>query len=931
MITSVGLGTSAAVKVIGEGLVEALAKANRNRAGHDGKERLLIFSDSRQDAAHQARFIIFASRYDRLRRRLLQILQTERLLSIQKAVEKLGELAVNQRDNPHVPEETGWIPEETRERIRAWEEAPLLDEIAVNAGYRATVVNLGLVGVMYHQLGEYVQQMGTDLARVWNVDLIALEHICRIVLDEIRTRGALSRPMLQFHPAFTACPSWMAAAEWERQIKQPAGYPLTAQGEITAFLDRAELPDGIRVHNAWRRPGVGGRSPSLERMLKHLLERLDGYPADSDRMVDLITFLKRGSFLIPAELCGASERRKLLQVNSEVVRLQYLTEEMRTHCEVCGEPQAGARVGMPCPHCHGRLVRWLDAEMEQNRSVRHLRKPEAIPLVAGEHTAQVTTGDRAVLESNFKASPQQSPVNVLACSPTLEMGIDVGGLDAVVLRNIPPRPDNYAQRGGRAGRRSRVGLVLGYARSTPHDQYFYDKPREMIAGEVPAPALTLGNRDVLTRHLFAIVIGASEPGLAGRMVDYVTPRGEVKQETVDELIAGVQSQTEHGLAMAREAWGADVLALAKVGDEELRTLLGTLPTRIQDVFDRTARQVVELRQALDSYAEGLRGRHAGVRAGDLIARLLGMPSDSPRTGAEADDRSAGYPLRRFAEFGLLPGYEFPSEPAALRLLGDPHEEDAVTVTRRFGIGQFQPDAHVYARSRRWKVIGLDSASPWNPRSDTPTWSYRICATCMLRYGADHPSCPRCETASPGLPYPAYDFAGFLAKRDERPILDEEDRFAVRNLVEVYPQWDGDVIGRWKLANGWALRLSHDEEVRWTNEGRPPTPTDLQTGALLLHRNARGYLLCPACGRMLEQPAPVQAPRGGRRNARGRRETRRRSISATASRVHTGRPCRSRWRSRHRVGPRCSGSSCRSRKPQNRSAGNRGASPSVRSS
>ena len=95
-----------------------------------------------------------------------------------------------------------------------------------------------------------------------------------------------------------------------------------------------------------------------------------------------------------------------------------------------------------------------------------------------------------------------------------------------------------------------------------------------------------------------------------------------------------------------------------------------------------------------SYAEKLQKGFAAVRAGDLINRLLGIQSAQPRAGQEADDRSAGYPLRRFAEFGILPGYEFPSEPAALRLLGDEYEEDPVSVTRRFGIGQFQPDAHV---------------------------------------------------------------------------------------------------------------------------------------------------------------------------------------------------------------------------------------------
>ena len=143
------------------------------RIMHGLEGRLLLFSDSRQDAAHQARFIIFASRYDRMRRRLVQHLEEEPGLSIQRAVELLSDFAVQRRDNPHVPPEVDWIPEDTRHRIQAWEEAPLLDEIAVNAGYRATLLNLGLVGIRYHQLDDYVQARGTQLTEILGIELIA--------------------------------------------------------------------------------------------------------------------------------------------------------------------------------------------------------------------------------------------------------------------------------------------------------------------------------------------------------------------------------------------------------------------------------------------------------------------------------------------------------------------------------------------------------------------------------------------------------------------------------------------------------------------------------------------------------------------------------------------------------------------------------------
>ena len=491
VITPVGLGTSAAVKVVSEGLVEALAEANRGRGDHDGKERLLVFSDSRQDAAHQARFIIFASRYDRLRQRLMAALQTEGVLTIQRAVEVHGNLAVEYKDaNPHVPEDTDWVRGEALDRIQAWEEAPLLDEIAVNAGYRGTLVNLGLVAVRYRDLDEYIKERGVDLAGQLEVSLDQLEHLCQVVLDEMRTRGALSREMLRYHPLNPVCAVHFKQADWERRVKQPQGYAAAEDGQPTAFHDPATIAYGVRCHNAWRKPRVGGRGPSLERYLKHLAKRFGSAGPDAEMMVELLTFLKRGRFLISVDLFGSKRNTKLIQVNADEVCLELVGEGRRRHCEVCGRVHSGGQADMPCPSCHGNLVRWPDSEVNQSRSVKRIRKKEAVLLVAGEHTAQITTTDRAKLEDDFKASPQVSDVNLLACSPTLEMGIDVGGLDAVVMRNIPPRPDNYAQRGGRAGRRSRVGLVLGYARTTPHDQYFYDKPREMIAGEVrPRPCL----------------------------------------------------------------------------------------------------------------------------------------------------------------------------------------------------------------------------------------------------------------------------------------------------------------------------------------------------------------------------------------------------------------------------------------------------------
>jgi hypothetical protein len=861
ILTPVALGTSAAVRVVAEGLVEGLADEHRTAKppGYDGKERLLVFADSRQDAAHQARFITYAGRYDRMRRRLVRLVSDAPAgLTIGEAVQRLTARGVERRDNPKVGKvaSLAYLPESVQRKARAWEEAPVLDDLALGAAYRATVINLGLVGVRYEKLGELLDGEGRILAKDLGVTTRQLAHVARCLLDEMRGRGALSRPMLTYHPLNPSCPDEYREADWERRIKKPRGYACDASGRPTAFLEEAKLPEGVGVNNLWRRPGRGGGPPRMQKTFTHLLGRMGGRLPEAEDLLRLLDLLSP-IFVCPVKLQGFKKAIDLLQVNDEAVLLACPAPAERHRCSVCNVTMPWVETDAPCPRCEGVLKAWPAEEVDANRYVQRIRKDDVLPLVAGEHTAQVTGEDRIILEEAFKAKPEVSPLNVLACSPTLEMGIDVGGLDAVLMRNVPPRPDNYAQRGGRAGRRSRVGIVLGYARNTPHDQYFFDKPAEMIAGEVAAPGVGLGNRDVVVRHLNAIALGEAEPGLKGRMGEYITLQGELKQDAVDEFVSAFENRFDAAADLALMAFGEDVLAPAGLETrEKLLETLAAQPARIRTLFDRVRLQIIELQQRIDQWATLGQGTWSAINAMTLKKRLLGLPDrEGGKERGEADDRGGGHPMRRFAEFGLLPGYEFPSEPATLRLLRDEHEEEPITVVRRFGLAQYQPDAPAHARGHRWRVAGLDMASPWNPRTDEPQWPYVICGACSLRFGAEaHVECPRCGKArEAGRALPGWEFGGFLAVRDDKPIADEEDRFALASLLRVHPQWNGDVLGRFRLPTGWAAELRREEDVRWVNESAPPTKADLAKGTPLLHSEARGFFLCSSCGRILTPP------------------------------------------------------------------------------
>ena len=118
----------------------------------------------------------------------------------------------------------------------------------------------------------------------------------------------------------------------------------------------------------------------------------------------------------------------------------------------------------------------------------------------------IPRAEREEVEKEFNRPQKTTAPNILSCTPTLEMGIDIGDLSNVVLCSAPPTQASYLQRIGRAGRKTGNSMVITVANAVAHDLYFYQQPLEMMAGKINPPGCFLDAPSVLQRQILAFFL-----------------------------------------------------------------------------------------------------------------------------------------------------------------------------------------------------------------------------------------------------------------------------------------------------------------------------------------------------------------------------------------------------------------------------------------
>ncbi len=375
-----------------------------------------------------------------------------------------------------------------------------------------------------------------------------------------------------------------------------------------------------------------------------------------------------------------------------------------------------------------------------------LQEPAEVPmaLIAAEHTAQLNAPQSDDVFSKAEenellfqdveldwgpSAGQNSAIDVLSSTTTMEVGIDIGALSGVALRNMPPGRANYQQRAGRAGRRGNaVATVIAFGSADSHDEHYFSKPKEMISGKVVDPRLTLDNPDIVKRHIRAYLLQAYhqvrlpvfDPGAKS---DLFSVLGSIEDfKTADALLNAadfkVWLRENEASLRARVASWIPVELPFEVRDNLLDAMVEDCSTEVDKAISNNA--VGGERYEKDD--DGKAGVEIQEEVGEEVPPAKAL---------------AGTLLDRLLYKGVLPRYAFPTDVATFNVF-DKERSTSYRPVMKFApsqglpvaLSQYAPGKQVwisgkcYTSGAIYSPIAEDRYDAWQNRR-----IYRECSEC----------------------------------------------------------------------------------------------------------------------------------------------------------------------------------------------------------